>query len=53
MYVGATSDENENGYTGKVMAERDRLQFVARQYQTQNRTAQQQAVAIKSLASAI
>ena len=53
MYVGATSDENENGYSAKVMAERDRLQFVLRQYQTQNRTAQQQAVAIKSLASAI
>lgn len=53
MYVGATSEEAENGYTAKVMAERDRLQFVLRQYQTQNRTARQQAVAIKSLASAI
>lgn len=53
MYVGATSDENENGYSAKVMAERDRLQFIVRQYQTQNRTAAQQAVAIKPPASAI
>ena len=53
MYVGATTEESENGYSAKVMAERDRLQFVLRQYQTQNRTAQQQAVTTKSLASSI
>lgn len=53
MYVGASSDENENGYSGKVIAERDRLQFIARQYQNQNRLAQQQSAPIKPLASAI
>jgi soluble lytic murein transglycosylase-like protein len=42
LYVGATSDENENGYSGKVMAERDRLGQVLRQFETQNRTAQHQ-----------
>src|SRR5215218_7794389 len=25
LYVGATSDDNENGYSGKVMAERERI----------------------------
>ena len=44
MYVGATSEENENGYSAKVIAERDRLHYVLRQYQNQNRTAQQQLV---------
>ena len=53
MYVGASTDENENGYSTKVMAERDRLQFVLRQYQTHNRSAEQQAVVVKSPASAI
>lgn len=52
MYVGATTTENENGYSGKVMQERDRLNQVLRQYQNQNRTVQQQPV-IRSLASAI
>jgi len=52
MYVGATSDENENGYSGKVMAERDRLQFVLRQYHTQNRVVQQ-SVTVKTLPPAI
>jgi soluble lytic murein transglycosylase-like protein len=42
LYVGATSDENENGYSGKVMAERDRLNQVLRQFENQNRTAQHQ-----------
>ena len=42
LYVGASSDENENGYTGKIMAERDRLYQILRQFQTQNRTAQHQ-----------
>ena len=42
LYVGASSDENENGYTGKIMAERDRLNQILRQFQSQNRTARQQ-----------
>jgi soluble lytic murein transglycosylase-like protein len=42
MYVGASSEENENGYSAKVIAERDRLQFVLRQYQTRNYSAQPQ-----------
>ncbi|MBI4191288.1 MAG: lytic transglycosylase domain-containing protein [Betaproteobacteria bacterium] len=41
MYVGASSEENENGYSFKVMTERDRLNYVLRQYQNQNRTARQ------------
>ncbi len=32
MYVGASTEENENGYSSKVMAERDRLQAVLRQF---------------------
>jgi len=43
LYVGATSEENENGYSGKVMAERDRLHYVLRQYLNQGRIAQQPA----------
>ena len=39
LYVGASSDENENGYTGKIIAERDRLYQILRQFQSQNRTA--------------
>lgn len=52
MYVGASSEENENGYSGKVMAERDRLNFILRQFQSQNRTAQRQPAA-KPAAAAI
>ena len=52
MYVGASSEENENGYSGKVMAERDRLNFILRQFQSQNRTAQRQPAA-KPVAAAI
>jgi soluble lytic murein transglycosylase-like protein len=52
LYVGATSQENENGYSAKVMAERDRLQFVLRQYQAQSRTAQQLPAAVRAPASA-
>ena len=52
LYVGATSDENENGYSGKVMAERDRLNQILRQFQNQNRTAQHQP-ATRPLAAAI
>ena len=52
LYVGATSDDNENGYSGKVMAERDRLGQVLRQFETQNRTAQHQPAA-RPLAASI
>ena len=36
MYVGASTVENENGYSAKVMAERDRLRLVLKQYLTRN-----------------
>jgi hypothetical protein len=39
MYVGASSEDGENGYSTKVIAERDRLHYVVRQYLSQNRTA--------------
>ena len=42
LYVGATSDENENGYSGKIQTERNRLQQILRQFEAQNRTAQHQ-----------
>ncbi|HEV2007693.1 MAG TPA: lytic transglycosylase domain-containing protein [Burkholderiales bacterium] len=45
MYVGATSEDSENGYSVKVIAERDRLQHVVRQYLSQNRTARPHAPA--------
>ena len=45
MYVGASSEENENGYSAKVMSERDRLNFVLRQHQNQHRSIQQPSVA--------
>ncbi len=45
LYVGASSDENENGYTGKVLAERERLSLVLRQFENQHRTAQRQPAA--------
>jgi soluble lytic murein transglycosylase-like protein len=34
MYVGASTEENENGYSTKVMTERDRLNQVLRRYQS-------------------
>ena len=40
LYVGASSDENENGYTGKIIAERERLNQILRQFKNQSRTAQ-------------
>lgn len=51
MYVGASSEENENGYSGKVIAERDRLSQVLRQFETKSRTAHVQPA--KPLAAAI
>jgi soluble lytic murein transglycosylase-like protein len=52
LYVGASSEENENGYSGKVMAERERLNGVLRQYQSRAGATQLQAQA-KPLPSAI
>jgi Transglycosylase SLT domain len=43
LYVGATTEENENGYSGKVMAERERLQGVLRQFSRGNMQQQAQA----------
>ena len=51
LYVGASSDENENGYSGKVMAERERLNQILRQFQSQNRTAQHKPVVAPPAAS--
>lgn len=45
MYVGATSEDSENGYSAKVIAERDRLHNVMRQYLSQNRTARPHTLA--------
>ena len=45
MYVGATSEDGENGYSVKVIAEHDRLQHVVRQYLNQTRTARPQTLA--------
>lgn len=52
LYVGATSEENENGYSGKVIAERDRLHLFLRQFESQNRTARHQP-ALKPVAASI
>jgi hypothetical protein len=43
LYVGATTEENENGYSGKVLAERERLQGVLRQFSRGNLQQQAQA----------
>ena len=40
MYAGAASEESSNGYSAKVMTERDRLHYVLRQHQNQQRTDQ-------------
>jgi hypothetical protein len=53
MYVGASTEDNENGYSGKVMAERERLQGVLRQYQSRAGVTQQQAQAARPPLSAI
>jgi len=50
LYVGATTEEAENGYSAKVIAERDRLHSLVRQLQS--RETQQQAQA-KLLPAAI
>ncbi len=41
LYVGATTEENENGYSSKVIAERERLGAVVRQLQSRAVTQQQ------------
>ncbi len=51
MYVGASSDEKENGFSAKVMTERDRLHFVLQRHQNGSRTIPPQPVR-KVLASA-
>ncbi len=38
LYVGAASDDSENGYASKVLAERERLSQVLRQFENQRRT---------------
>jgi Transglycosylase SLT domain len=37
LYVGASTDENENGYTAKIISERERLNQVLRQHLNQVR----------------
>ena len=51
MYVGASSDVNEKGFSVKVMTERNRLQHVLQRHQDGRREAPQEPV-IKLLASA-
>ncbi len=51
MYVGASSDENEKGFSVKVMTERDRLRHVLQRHQNERRAAPQDPV-IKLFASA-
>ncbi len=51
MYVGASSDENENGFSAKVMTERDRLHVVLQQYRKGTREVRSQpAVEVLALA---
>jgi soluble lytic murein transglycosylase-like protein len=52
LYVGATSEENENGYSGKVLAERERLSQVLRQFEIQSRATAQRQPVITPLAAA-
>ena len=51
MYVGASSDENEKGFSVKVMTERNRLLHVLQRHQKEHRAAPQGPVS-KLLASA-
>jgi len=51
MYVGASSDENEKGFSVKVMTERDRLQQVLQRHQKERRAVPQESV-VKVAASA-
>jgi soluble lytic murein transglycosylase-like protein len=47
LYVGASSDESENGYSDKVLGERDRLNEVLRNYQINVRNAQHSAPRVR------
>ena len=51
MYVGASSDENEKGFSVKVMTERDRLQQVLQRHHNKRQAVPQESV-VKVLASA-
>jgi len=51
MYVGASSDENEKGFSVKVMTERDRLQQVLQRHHNKRRAVPQESV-VKVAASA-
>ena len=51
MYVGASSDENEKGFSVKVMTERDRLQQVLQRHHKERRAVPQDSV-VKVAASA-
>jgi len=51
MYVGASSDEIENGFSVKVMTERDRLHYVLQRQQNGSRAVSPQPV-VKLLAPA-
>ena len=53
LYVGASSDENENGYSAKILLERDRLNQVLRQHLNQSRAAVQQPSGARSRSSLI
>ena len=51
MYVGASSDENEKGFSVKVMTERDRLQQVLQRHHNKRQAVPQESV-VKVAASA-
>jgi hypothetical protein len=53
MYVGASSDETGNGYSDKVVQERDRLQAVLSQYQARGRGASAKRQSAEKPATAI
>jgi|SRR5436190_878327 len=45
LYVGAGSDENEKAYSDKVIAERERLNEVLKQFQSRSRSAERRTPA--------
>ncbi len=51
MYVGASSDENENGFSTKVMTERNRLHHVLQRHQNGRQAAPRESV-VELLAAA-
>ena len=52
MYVGASSDEKENGFAAKVMTERERLHYVMQRHQNGSRTVPPQPVTKLSASAA-